>query len=851
MMSLTGKTTITRLASIALAAMLATGIAGCDGDDGKDGAQGPAGPSGPAGPTGPTGPEGPPAPPPAGPTGSPTGDLNGAITGVTISNSSKIVTVQFTLNDAAGLGVTGARNFEFFIQKLVPATGDAPAYWQSYINRSYRSGTSPYVLAAAGERGVATEVSPGVYSYTFCTDIEMVETFKYYSTATGPASCLPLIQSPGATLSGAAWTALEPTLELAYDPTATHRIAIAARDGSGATAAIFNAVMDFVPNQLPAMLTATANQVVTEESCGACHAENSADRGKLLFGTKGGGHMGRRYELEVCTSCHNANTFDSAASTDAVWHTVDFKALLHNLHQSHYPQNAPFGGVGGIGAFDGGIGVQNCRTCHDNKSPKIVDQQPAGRSAADQMAWMTNISQQACNTCHAVDYTNHFGNQPGNVQCGECHSPTRSLPVNVAHATPYSTPNNPELVTGAKTVQYQIAQVTMDPVTRQPTVRFRVLVDGAPFDLKSLVNTAVDPNALQLVNGIGIGALNMKLAWSAPMPTPVNVSNGPAIAQPLDWNNFGTTAGRQFWNYLSGAPAGINLGAGYAAYDQPTSFNLNNVAALNSLVGPDADGYFTVTPALAFPENTTLRAVAMESYLSINGMNISGDAALKAVDGAPMRRAIVDIDSCNTCHERVGFHSNAGRMNSPEYCATCHNSETVSSNVFAGVANFPSVGEDKLYSSKPNNLKDMLHAIHAAGIRNEPFNFIRANPFATGGNGPMVFDEVVYPAQIADCAACHRPDTYDLPDNLRYAWTVIDIGVTKDGAGNVIGAGALGTAATFDPGISTRVGPAVGACGSCHDGSTAQAHFQQNSAGGVETCVLCHGPGRSAEAHKN
>ena len=35
MMSLTGKTTLTRLASIALAAMLATGIAGCDGDDGK------------------------------------------------------------------------------------------------------------------------------------------------------------------------------------------------------------------------------------------------------------------------------------------------------------------------------------------------------------------------------------------------------------------------------------------------------------------------------------------------------------------------------------------------------------------------------------------------------------------------------------------------------------------------------------------------------------------------------------------------------------------------------------------------------------------------------------------------
>ena len=107
--------------------------------------------------------------------------------------------------------------------------------------------------------------------------------------------------------------------------------------------------------------------------------------------------------------------------------------------------------MSGIGAgFPAGVsgdakGVMNCRTCHDNQNPKILPQQPANRSAEDQMAWMTNVTQQACNTCHAVDFTNHFGNQPGNVQCGECHSPTRSLPVAVAHATPYSTPNNPEL----------------------------------------------------------------------------------------------------------------------------------------------------------------------------------------------------------------------------------------------------------------------------------------------------------------------------------------------------------------------------------------------------------------------
>lgn len=868
------QTTFGRFASVALAAVLAAGIAGCDGDDGAPGAAGQPGPAGPAGPQGPAGPAGPPAPPPATPTGSATGDLNGAITGITISNSSKIVTVDFTLKDAAGRNVTGARNFEFFISKLVPATNDEPAYWQSYINRSYRSGSNPTVLVATGERATATEVSAGVYRYTFCTDIESVGAFQYYSTATGPEACRSRIptRNIGGAITGAVWEALSPTLDLAYAPNAVHRVAVVARDGSGASAAHFNTFIDFVPAQLPTLVANVSNQVVTNESCGACHAENSADRGKLLFGPRGGGHVGYYYKVEVCTSCHNPNSYNSAASTAAEWETVDMKVLAHTLHQSHYPQNAPFGGVGGIGAFDGGLGVQNCRACHDNQNPKILPQQPAERVAADKDAWLTRVSQQACNTCHAVDFTSHFGNQPGNVQCGECHAPTRSLPVNQAHATPYATPNNPELYrtpTGlsARTVEYQIAQVTMDPVTRQPTARFRVLVNGTPFNLKSLVNTTVEPNVLQTVDGVAIGALNMKLAWSAPMPTPVSVSNGPAIAQPLDFNNFGGAA-RQFWNYISGAPAGVNLGAGFAAYDQPTTYSLTSVAALNSLVGPDAEGYFTTAPGinptapLAFPENTTLRAVAMESYLTINGMNISGNAALRAVDGAPTRRLIVDIDSCNTCHERVGFHSNAGRMNSPEYCATCHNTETVSSNLFAGIANFPSVGADKLFSSKPNNLKDMLHSIHAgyvgqgslqrsSGLLNTPFNFIRANPFATGGNGPMVFDEVVYPAQIADCAACHRPGTYALPDNLRYAWTVVDIAATKNPDGSVATAGALGTAATFNPALSIRVGPATGACGSCHDGSTAKAHMQQNSAGGVETCVLCHGPGKSAEAHKN
>ncbi len=168
MTSLTGRTTLSRLAGVALAALLAAGMAGCDnGSDGAPGAQGPAGTAGPVGPVGPAGPPGTPAPTPT-PTGALSGDLTGTVTSITIpATGAGLATVTFEVRDAAGLPVTGASSFEFSLSKLVPATAAKPAYWQSYINRSaVRSGGTVRVLRPSGERATATAVagSPGVYT---------------------------------------------------------------------------------------------------------------------------------------------------------------------------------------------------------------------------------------------------------------------------------------------------------------------------------------------------------------------------------------------------------------------------------------------------------------------------------------------------------------------------------------------------------------------------------------------------------------------------------------------------------------------------------------------------------------
>jgi OmcA/MtrC family decaheme c-type cytochrome len=261
------------------------------------------------------------------PANTPATDYVGTLSSVTISPAGA-VTVNFSLTDTAGMPVTGAevKNFEFQIAKLVPATATKPAYWQSYINRSEQEGTVKTFTGGA-ERGkpVAVAGTPGAYTYTFCTPLAAVATFQYYGSGTEPAgSCSTTAVGRSGVIASPAWDAVRPTLDLAYNPAATTRLAILGRDG-----VVVNIVKDFVPASLPTMLATTAHELVTEESCGACHAESSAARAKLLFGNKGSGHLGRRYDLGTCTSCHNAASFNPELSTDAAWVSLDLKNIVH------------------------------------------------------------------------------------------------------------------------------------------------------------------------------------------------------------------------------------------------------------------------------------------------------------------------------------------------------------------------------------------------------------------------------------------------------------------------------------------------------------------------------------------
>jgi len=113
------------------------------------------------------------------------------VTSISVNTSaSAIVTVTFSLKDAGGVPVVGAeaKNFDFQIAKLMPASTSRPAYWQSYINRSESDAANVFVAATERTKPKAVDGQPGVYTYTFCTDLDQVKNYLYYGSGTEPAT---------------------------------------------------------------------------------------------------------------------------------------------------------------------------------------------------------------------------------------------------------------------------------------------------------------------------------------------------------------------------------------------------------------------------------------------------------------------------------------------------------------------------------------------------------------------------------------------------------------------------------------------------------------------------------------
>jgi OmcA/MtrC family decaheme c-type cytochrome len=562
-----------------------------------------------------------------------------------------------------------------------------------------------------------------------------------------------------------------------------------------------NIVYDFVP--AGGDVTATRDIAATS-SCNECHDP-------LNF-------HGRRREVGYCVTCHNPTigVYDLGPMTHKI-HTAQMVGE-YDFTEVTYPQDPV-----------------NCRKCHNGEDAATPD--------GDN--WKNVPSIEACGSCHsnvnfATGESHEGGMAEDNEFCSRCHEPDD---IEMNHVTPNATPNNPRLPEGVPDIEYELIDASVDGAG-QAVITFRILRDGQPLDFFNLDQDLAAPGRWP----------DLLLAYALPQG---------GIAAPADHNNLGMNAAQ---------PIGVNLE------------RLGPVDSSEGSMMANGDGSFTATtggtafPDGAFPAGATLRTVGLQGYFQVD---VDGDgeddyslhtpSAVVAVNSDEARREVVDNTKCASCHEWFEAHG-GNRVYDMQVCVLCHNpnlsssGRTIDDPVETRQELVDIYGADPLaYPEATNNFKDMIHGIHGSEIRETDYVFARNFGFRPGG-GLYNWSEVTFPGRTENCLTCHYPETYALPIG---EWLDESIAERVLPTTNRTTGVADGMDATLADAIAARetvpnptdwvITPITASCYACHDSEMAQKHMEQNGgdinvnrndAVNDETCVICHGEGRSADLNE-
>lgn len=793
--------TRSRVPLLALMALTAAGIAGCGGSGGT-------GSSGSGGPTGPTGPTGSGQAIPL----SMASNVIATITTVTIAGDTRKPTVTFTLQDSEGRPLTGlqAPNVRFTIARLIPGENGIPSEWQSYISNVNNPDPAANPVPPATP---AAEQKPTRYAT--------------YEAAVATVSGKPCT-STGGTFKVLGYGTYQYTFSkglpdytgVSYDPSQTQRVGLQVRgDSSCAPGAasdqllkltprgfVTNGVLDFVPaGGLPA-----SRNIIDQGQCNACHVQLGA-------------HGGGRIDVRFCDTCHNPSTVQSATNT-----SFDLMFMVHQIHMAaNLAQPFPIW-VPATSTAPGRMtypfaevtypqDMRNCTTCHND--------------SATGSSWKTAITIANCTSCHdsttfSGPNPTHGGGPATDDQCTACHQQSNlpQLTVAGAHAKSTAAPlqaSTPSVREYAKRFKFEI--VSLDATTFKPGAfpkfTFRI-VD--PTNGNAPYNIVTSPYFSGAACTSGTARLALDIGWSA-----------------ADMNNAGSGASGP------GQPISLNPLAGCS-----TTTPAPGVVA-------NADGSYTMTSSVAIPATVTGTAVlAFEGHPAgdVDGdgkytdrIPVTNVYKTAAVTGTNVpRRVVVEIARCNQCHKVLSLHG-SNRTDEPQVCVICHNpaATDISRRTGSTMVASASCPQGKVSTidgrcEQTIDFKRMVHMIHASGLQPS------ASPFVVYGfGGPVDFAEVTYPAgdKIAQCETCHAPGTYYPVDATRVQATTTSTGASI-------------ASQTDDSGIT----PNTAVCSGCHTDSTAALHMTQNGgsfnvakpASGIvtsplETCDLCHGPGKPAD----
>jgi OmcA/MtrC family decaheme c-type cytochrome len=171
------------------------------------------------------------------------------------------------------------------------------------------------------------------------------------------------------------------------------------------------------------------------------------------------------------------------------------------------------------------------------------------------------------------------------------------------------------------------------------------------------------------------------------------------------------------------------------------------------------------------------------------------------------------------------------------------------------------------YPEEGQSFKTLIHSIHASAKRENPFEFVRvrcSSSFSTACALYYDFSEVTFPGILSDCSTCHVDATRStdagysvlLPEDA----LPTTIRITSDANGDDASPLAVRSARDSVPNATDRViTPVAAACIGCHDSDIAREHMEGHGArvdvarsdaekgDYVETCTLCHGPGRTVD----
>lgn len=217
-----------------------------------------------------------------------------------------------------------------------------------------------------------------------------------------------------------------------------------------------------------------------------------------------------------------------------------------------------------------------------------------------------------------------------------------------------------------------------------------------------------------------------------------------------------------------------------------------------------ADIYKTVTLKRADgePDITGIRDVAFNpiKYVSLG-------------TGAPTpRRQVVSLALCNNCHDMLALHG--GQRRNIDECVICHNPVEGDQSRRPASAGLP----------ESVSFQRLIHRIHSGAELNQDYTV-----YGFGGT-PFTFNNIHFPGDRRNCAACHVNNSHRLPVGINNA----PVNTQRD---------------FFSP-----QGSGTAACLGCHDSKDAAAHAFLNTtqfAGKpAEACGVCHGANSDWSADK-